>query len=199
MAEEKRPQEAFAPDTPEMSQEEAQAQMDHFFQALEERVKDVPEAEVERGVKKVEDFIDGKMGWAELFNFTPEMLFQMAEFGFMQFKQGRYQDAERVFKSLTLLDFNNAYYHSVMGSILQRQKRYGEAIAEYTQALELDPKDVVALVNRGEIFMRHGLNDDAAGDFQHAIDADPEGTDRFANRARMLLQQLARMKKKAKG
>lgn len=199
MAEEKRPQEAFAADTPEMSQEEAQAQMDRFFQVLEERVKDVPEAEIERGVKKVEDFIDGKMGWAELFNFTPEMLFQMAEFGFMQFKQGRYPDAERVFKALTLLDFNNAYYHSVMGSILQRQKRYGEAIAEYTQALELDPKDVVALVNRGEIFMRHGLNDDAAGDFKGAIGADPEGTDRFANRARMLLQQLARMKSKAKG
>ncbi len=190
MADEKRPQGAVAPDTPEMSQEEAQAQMDRFFQVLEERVKDVPEAELERGVRKVEDFIDGKMGWAELFNFTPEMLFQMAEFGFMQFKQGRYPDAERVFKALTLLDFNNAYYHSVMGSILQRQKRYGEAIAEYTQAREL---------NRGEIFMRHGLNDDAAGDFQKAIDADPEGTDRFANRARMLSQQLARMKTKAKG
>jgi Flp pilus assembly protein TadD len=184
---------------PEMTQEEAEVETARFFAALEERMKGVPQEEIERGVEKVKDFIDGRIGWPELFNFTPEMLFQIAEYGFMQFKQGRYADAERVFKSLTVLDWNNAYYHSVMGSVLQRQKRYGEAIAEFTQALELDAHDIVSLTNRGEIFMRHGLTDEAEADFHQAMDLDSQGKDRFANRARMLLTQLERTKKEKGG
>lgn len=183
----------------ELTVEEAEEQMKRFFDALAENLKDVPQEEIDRGVRKIEDFIDGKIGWAELFNFTPEMCYQMAEYGYMQFKQGRYPDAERVFKALTFLHFNNAYYHSMMGSILQREKRYGEAIAEYTQALELDPKDTVSLTNRGEIFMRHGLYDDAISDFTAAMALDPTGADRFVNRARMLMQQMDRIKKGKKG
>lgn len=204
MAEKKKKKGGSAPDeiteeAPEMSREEAEVEMERFFEALEEKVKGIPEEEIDRGVEKVKDFVDGKIGWAELFNFTPEMLFQLAEYGFMQFKQGRYQDAERVFKGLTVLDWNNAYYHSVLGSILQRQKRYGEAIAEYTQALDLDSKDVVSYTNRGEIFMRHGLVEEAKQDFQSAIKLDPDGNDRFANRARMLVEQIEKQRTGKKG
>lgn len=183
---------AKAETPPPMTKEEAEAEMQRFFADLEEKMKGIPQAEIDRGVKKVKDFIDGKIGWAELFNFTPEMLFQMAEYGFMQFKQGRYEDAERVFKVLTVLDWNNAYYHAVMGSVLQRQKRYGEALAEYSQALELDPRDIVSHTNRGEIFLLHGLIEDAEKDFVKAIELDPAGKDRFANRARMLQKQVER-------
>lgn len=186
-------------EVPPMTKEEADAEMQRFFAALEEKIKDIPQDEINRGVKKIQSFIDGKIGWADLFNFTPEMLFQMAEYGFMQFKQGRYQDAERVFKALTVLDWNSSYYHSVMGSILQRQKRYGEAIAEYTQALELDKKDIVSYTNRGEIFMMHGLADEAEDDFEKAVELDKAGHDKFANRARMLLDQLKKQQKKKKG
>lgn len=173
-----------------MSKEEAEAEMGRFFEAFEENLKGVPEAEIERGARKVKDFIDGKLSWADLFNFTPEMLFQMAEFGFTQFKTGRYADAERVFKVLTVLDWNNAYYHSVMGSILQRQRRYGDAMAEYSQAIELDPGDIVSRTNRGEILLQHGLIEEARGDLEKAVQLDPEGKDRFAGRARMLLKQI---------
>lgn len=179
----------------EMSQAEADAEMERFFTALEEQYKDVPEAEIERGARKVKSFIDGELNWAQLFDFTPEMLFQLAEYGFTQFKTGRYEDAERVFKVLTVLDWNNAYYHSVMGSILQRQKRYGEAIAEYSQAIELDANDIVSYTNRGEVLLLHGLLDEAEGDLEKATQLDPEGDDRFANRARLLLKELAKRRK----
>lgn len=188
----------FPIDTQPMSREEADAEMERFFAALEENFKDVPEAEIERGAQKIKDFIDGKLSWADLFNFTPEMLFQMAEFGFTQFKVGRYPDAERVFKVLTVLDWNNAYYHSVMGSILQRQRRWGDAIAEYSQAIEIDPNDIVSRTNRGEIFMQHGLCAEAEADFARAIAMDPEAKDRFANRSRMLLQQLEKARKEGR-
>ena len=183
----KRP--ALLPDEP-ISPEEANRQMDQFFKELEEHLKDVPQDEIKKGAEKVMDFIKGKLSWAELFDFTPEMLFQMAEHGLTQFKVGRYGDAERVFKVLTILDWENAYYHSVMGSILQRQKRYGEAIAEYDQALELMPDDITSLTNRGEVYMQHGLVDEAHADFEQAVKLDPGGEDRWANRARILLVEL---------
>lgn len=184
------------PDEP-ISQEEANQQMEKFFKELEEHLKDVPEEEIRAGAEKVMDFIKGKLSWAELFDFTPEMLFQMAEHGLTQFKMGRYGDAERVFKVLTILDWENAYYHSVMGSILQRQKRYGEAIAEYDQALELMPDDITSLTNRGEVYMQHGLIDEAHADFERATELDPGGEDRWANRARILLMELDRQKDEA--
>lgn len=173
-----------------MSPEEAKAEMDRFFAALEDQYKDVPQEEIERGAKKIQAFIDGKINWAELFNFTPEMLFQMAEFGFAQFKAGRYPDAERIFKVLTVLDWNNAYYHSMMGSILQRQRRFGEAIAEYTQAIELDQNDIVSHTNRGEIFQQHGLIEEAKADLEKAVALDASGEDKFAARARTLIRQM---------
>jgi len=179
-----------------MPREEADAVMADFFGKLGEQFKDVPQEEIEKGGKKIRDFIEGKIGWAELFNFTPQMLYQMAEFGYTQFKVGRYQDAERIFKVLTVLDWNNHYYHSMMGTILQRQKRYGEAIAEYSQAIELDPQDIVSHTNRGEIFMQHGLLTEAEQDFQKAVKIDPSGENKWANRARMLLSQLEKKRKK---
>ncbi len=179
-----------------MSREEADAAMADFFTELEGRLKNVPPEEIEKGGRKIKDYIDGKIGWAELFNFTPQMLYQMAEFGYTQFKVGRYQDAERIFKVLTVLDWNNHYYHSMMGTILQRQKRYGEAIAEYSQAIELFAQDVVSHTNRGEIFMLHGLLDEAEADLKRAVEADPKGENRWANRARMLLSQLEKRRKK---
>ena len=192
----KRP--ALLPDEP-MSQEEANRQMEQFFKELEQHLKDVPEEEIKKGAEKVMDFIKGKLSWAELFDFSPEMLFQLAEHGLTQFKVGRYGDAERVFKVLTILDWENAYYHSVMGSILQRQKRYGEAIAEYDQALELVPDDITSLTNRGEVYMQHGLVDEARSDFENAIKLDPGGEDRWANRARILLLELEHHETKGEG
>ena len=173
-----------------MSKEEADAEMARFFAAIEEEYKDVPESEKMTGVRKIQDFIDGKLSWSELFGFSSELLFQMAEYGFLQFRKGNYSEAERFFKVLTVLDWNNSYYHSVMGSILQRQGRFGDAIAEYTQAIELDSGDVVSLTNRGEILLQHGLLEEARADLKRAVELDPEEKDKFANRARVLLHHM---------
>lgn len=180
-----------------MTREEADRRMEQFFKELEEHLKDVPKEEIRANAERMMDFIKGKLSWGELFNFSEDMLFQMAEYGLTQFKVGRYEDAERVFKVLTVLDWENAYYHSVMGSILQRQKRYGEAIAEYNQALELAPEDITSLANRGEIYMQHSMFEEAKADFEKAIALDPEGEDKWANRARMLMLELERQSEEA--
>ena len=169
-------------------------EVEPFFEELEKRLKNVPQEEIEAGSKKISDFLDGRIGWGEVFNFTPEQMEQMAEMGYTHFKVGRYQDAERFFKVLTILDWDNYYYHSMLGSILQRQKRDGEAIVEYTQALESNPNDIVSLTNRGEIFMKHGWLLNAGQDFDKAAALDPAGENKWANRARVLKEQLDKNK-----
>lgn len=178
----------------EIPPEEAKA-MEAWFDQLEAKLQNVPQAEIEAGAQKIKDFLEGKIGWADVFHFTPEQTFQLAEMGYNHFKLGRYQDAERFFKVLTILDWDNFYYHSMLGSILQRQKRDGEAIVEYSQAVESNPNDVVSLTNRGEIFMKHGWLKDARRDFEKAIALDPKGENPWANRSRTLLNEMERQAK----
>lgn len=181
--------------TPEIPAGEAK-EMEAWFGKLEEKLKGVPQEVIQQGAQKIQDFLDGKIGWSDVFNFTPEQTFQLAEMGYNHFKLGRYQDAERFFKVLTILDWENFYYHSMLGSILQRQKRDGEAIVEYSQAIESNPNDVVSLTNRGEIFFKHGWLKDAEKDFTKAVALDVAQENPWSHRAKTLLTQIQKGKKK---
>jgi tetratricopeptide (TPR) repeat protein len=183
-----------------LPKEEAKAELEAFFKRLESEFKDTPKELVEFGADKVKDFIKGNISWAEMFNVPKKMIRDMVEYGYLQFQTGRYEEAERFFKMLTILDWNNGYYHSMMGSILQRQKRYGEAVAEYSEAIKLNPQDAVSLTNRGEIYLQHKKIDKAMADFNGAIALDPKKENKWANRARLLkgkIEQVAAMNKKA--
>lgn len=178
-----------------MTQEEAQRQMTEFFQQLEEEFKNVPPGEIEAAAQKFQHYMSGKISWADLMNLTPNTMLAIADFGYQQFKHGRYTDAERVFKVLTVLDWNNGYYHAMMGSILQRQKRYGEAIAEFNEAIELNPYDEMSYTHRGEIYLLHGLLPEAKTDLEKAISLGTSAGNQWAERATLLLQQVAKQTK----
>lgn len=186
-----------------MSPEEADREMEAFFAKLKEELKDVPESVIKSGADRFISFLKGELSWAEIFNLPPDMIKKMIEYGYMQFQAARYEEAERFFKVLTILDWNNSYYHSMMGSILQRQKRYGEAMAEYTVAIELNPNDIVSLTNRGEIYLQHNKLDEAEADFLKAVSLDETKENKWANRARVLLLKIKaareRRKKGSKG
>lgn len=142
--------------------------------------------EADKAVKLVERFIEGEITWAELQGLPPQILFQMAEYGYIQFQRGKLKEAETIFKGLSVLDHKRAYYHSVLGAIYQRMDKLGDALAEYTVALEMDPKNISAYVNRGEIYFKCGYIDEPLEDFEKAIALDPQGKDPRANRARLL-------------
>lgn len=186
----------FVPDdlSKPMSQAEADLELEKFLKHLEEEFKDTPKELVEIGGKRVVDFLKGEISWADMFNVPPKMVRDMVEYGYLQFQTGRYEEAERFFKMLTVLDWNNSYYHSMMGSILQRQKRFGEALAEYSEAIKLNPNDAVSLSNRGEIYMQHKLFDDAVADLDKAISLDPKKENKWANRARILKAQVEQIR-----
>jgi tetratricopeptide (TPR) repeat protein len=48
--------------------------------------------------------------------------------------------------------------------------RLGKALADYTQAIALDPKEAFAYYNRGLLYQKRGERDAAIADFQKARD-----------------------------
>lgn len=137
-------------------------------------------------------FLEDKASLAELRGITREQLFRVAEAGYIKFKHGRIEDAEKIFQGLIVLDHRNAYFHSVMGAIHHKRQRTVEAIVEYSQAIRLNRRDVCSYVNRGEIYLRVKNYRKAAEDFRTAILLDPNGANLWANRARSLVIAIKR-------
>ncbi len=137
-------------------------------------------------------FLEDKASLAELRGVTREQLYQVAEAGHIKFKHGRFQEAEKIFQGLIVLDHRNAYFHAVMGAIHQKRQRTVEAIVEYSQALRLNRRDIASYVNRGEIYLRAKNYRKAAEDFRAAILIDAVGTNMWANRARSLVIAIKR-------
>lgn len=61
----------------------------------------------------------------------------------------------------------------VEGNKAMAARNYAEAIAKYTQAIELDPSNVVYLLNRAAAFSSLGQHDQAIADAEKAIGLDP--------------------------
>lgn len=137
-------------------------------------------------------FLNDKISLAELKGISRDQLFQLSEAGFVKFKHGRLEEAEKIFKALILLDHRNAYFHAMMGAVHQKRNHPIEAIMEYSQAIKINPNDISCYVNRGELYLRHRNYRKAAEDFRQAILMDMSGANLWANRARSLVIAIKR-------
>ncbi|HEX5033068.1 MAG TPA: tetratricopeptide repeat protein [bacterium] len=161
-----------------------------WLNALGELLDKIDPKDSEKALRDLEEFIQGDSTWAQVQGIPQQMLLDIAERGYLKFKSGRMKEAEILFKGLSALDHKTAYYHTALGAIYQKQENYLDALAEYTAAIELDPEDVTAYVNRGEIYYLLGSDDLPMQDFEAAIQLDPQGKDPWANRARFLKKQV---------
>lgn len=64
--------------------------------------------------------------------------------------------------------------HVGQGIALEQQQKWQEAIAEYTQGIQQDPKDLVAFNRRGMAYYNRGQYEKAIADLTHAIEL-PKG------------------------
>jgi Flp pilus assembly protein TadD len=140
---------------------------------------------------RVEKFIMGELTLGQLYGISIEEAYSMAELGYTMLEQGRLKDAQGVFQGLVIGNPYDAYFHTVLGSIYQKQENIDGAVEEYSIAIGLDPANMEAYVNRGELLMRKGNFQQAAGDFKNALDLDPDGRSPSANRARALASVTA--------
>lgn len=140
---------------------------------------------------RVEKFIMGEVTLGQLYGITIEEAYSVAELGYTFMEQGRLREAQTVFQGLVIGNPYDAYFHTVLGSIYQKQENIDGAIEEYSIAVGLDPANMEAFVNRGELLIRKGNFQQAAADFKNALELDPEGTSPSVNRARALASVTA--------
>jgi tetratricopeptide (TPR) repeat protein len=68
------------------------------------------------------------------------------------------------------------------GQAHRAARRYGEALADFTHAIDLDPEDSWALSERGETYRLMSRHEEALADLTRAIDLDPEYSWALASR-----------------
>jgi tetratricopeptide (TPR) repeat protein len=110
--------------------------------------------------KRIEqEWLLGRATLGEAAGWTAEEMSLMAGLGFALAEQGRTKEALRIFEGLAALDPHASYFQSALGALWLRMNRPERAVAHLNAALESDPRDFLALLNRGEAWM---LLDDRA-------------------------------------
>jgi tetratricopeptide (TPR) repeat protein len=72
--------------------------------------------------------------------------------------------------------------HKSIGAGWEQQRRWADAIREYTIAIRLTPEDTTSLVGRGNAFFALGEYDNALADYTEAIRLNAEDGSAFYRR-----------------
>lgn len=150
-----------------------------------------PDVEEMYSPENFEKFILGEITWAQLQGMTMDEAYNIAEYAYGLYQEGKYHDARTVFEGLVICNPYDAYFHNMLGAVYQQLDMKDEAAEEYTLAIELDSDNLHARVNRGELLLQNGEFDKALDDLKTAIELDPEGRDAAGVRARALAMATA--------
>jgi tetratricopeptide (TPR) repeat protein len=157
---------------------------------LDEMMKEgeVPASFTEENLVK---FVVGEITWSELTGLTMQEAYSFAEIAYNLFEQGKYDQAQTIVEGLVISNPYDGYFHGLLGAIYGRKGMHEEAQEEYSIAIDLDPTNLSAYVNRAEIFLQHGDIEKALKDLKKAIELDPKGEKPFGVRARALAAATA--------
>lgn len=125
---------------------------------------------------------------------------EVSLFGHGLFEGGRVDEARQVFEQLVASGAQDAFPHTMLGTIYLAMKAPDRALALFESALAIDPKDLAARVYRGEIRLHRGDVQQGVEDLTRACN---EGAreDPFTSRARRLLRAVSqgRLKRAPEG
>lgn len=142
--------------------------------------------------ERINQFANGEISGQELHALTGPQMLYIAVQGFRMFEEGKLEQARLLFVALCQLDPKEAYYRTALGAVLVQMDDIEGARANFTKAIELNPGEIAAYVNRGECYLRDGKIAEAAEDFATAVQLEkklpPEDTQTRAlvQRARVL-------------
>ncbi|MHB8878790.1 MAG: tetratricopeptide repeat protein [Myxococcaceae bacterium] len=141
---------------------------------------------------KLKSFARGETTWAEVEGMTWEEAKAIAQVGCDLATAGRLEEARIIFEGLVAGNPKDSASRAALGTVYQKLGRLDEAIAEYTAAIDQDPRNPVALANRGELRLKGG---DRGGfsDIANAVDADPHGETSAGRRAKGLVKAITMM------
>lgn len=142
-----------------------------------------------------QDWLAGRSSLGAAGGWTAEEMRLVADIGYALAEQGRTEEAITIFEGLAALAPATAYFQSALGALRLRKGEPRRAVEHLDAALNSDPGDLTALVNRGEASLQLGDYEAARRDLQvvaQAADVPPGTTAaRCVTRARALLRAFA--------
>lgn len=103
---------------------------------------------------------------------------------------GKLAEAEAAFSNTTRVFPNNPLVFNNRGMYYQQQRKPKEAIADFSRAIQLDPRFYVAYTNRGFTYLNDGENPSAAiADFTESLRLNPQQPGIYSLRGAAKLQQ----------
>src|SRR5258705_1031829 len=108
--------------------------------------------------------------------------------GFIQFQQGRFEDAERLIGEAVKINPHapDAFYNR--GCALQHLQRHDDALAAFDRALALKPDYDDAWTNRGATLLALKNHREAVASFDRALALQPRDAEALSNRATALFE-----------
>jgi tetratricopeptide (TPR) repeat protein len=127
--------------------------------------------------------------WVEVSRLLPSHSQFYSRVGRLLDQQGKFRQAETVFRQALELEPDSAEAHSGLGLCQAHQGRYQEAIKTYHYALKLKPESVESHINLGLAFLALGNTNAAIAQQESALRIWPDNVPARINRGKLLQAQ----------
>lgn len=142
-------------------------------------------------VEKLEELLKTGTSARPLQSLSRVQLAEMSLFGHQLFETGRLDEARVVFEGLVALDVEDAFPHTMLGTVYLALGKQDRAFALFEAALGIDSADLAARVYRAEIRLNRGQHKLALQELSEVISEGP-AEDPFVDRARRLTELAGR-------
>ena len=139
--------------------------------------------------EKLRSFARGEITWAEVEGMTWQEARAIAQVGCDLAAAGRLEEARIIFEGLVAGNPKDSGAQAALGTVYQKLGRISDALGAYDAAVEVDPRNPVALANRGELRLRAGDRQGFA-DLALAVEADIHGETAAGRRAKALVRAI---------
>lgn len=117
--------------------------------------------------------LSGEMSLSSLLAIPRQELTDMAAFAYELWRQGRRQEARKMFDALVATDPALYYGHAGLGLVAMQEENFAEAETHLTRAAALEPGDPAVQANLGEVLLRRERLQEALPVLQRAVAGDP--------------------------
>lgn len=117
----------------------------------------------------MQKWLDGQMSLGAAANWDKDEIRIISEVAYSLAQQGRLREAIVLFEGLLAVAPATAYFQSALGALFLRSKNYPKAIEYLDAALNVEPGNIISLVNRGEAHLRAGNGSSARNDLEKAV------------------------------
>lgn len=117
----------------------------------------------------LQKWLDGQMSLGAAASWDKDEIRIISEVAYSLAQQGRNLEAVVLFEGLLAIAPATAYFQAALGALFLRMKNFPKAIEHLDAALNLEPNDILSLVNRGEAQLKNDKITESRKDLEKAL------------------------------